>query len=846
MSARFIPTRNDLSNLEKLRDDYSDGAGKGFIHGFQKDLIQNSTGARYKNKKFNSFWQITIELKKINNKYCLIATDKGTTGLIGGAFSEDARDQKLGSEWSGGNIPANEALTRFLNLDFSGGGQGAGSKGQGKGLYNMLSSRENDHCFIFDSVQVGPNGEAGDYLCGRKWIDNVELKVDFKTPEDPYDIGSLKQDYIKDFKKWTNNELQPLKEVGTRIIVYGIDTTKKYSENNDLTFLQIFENSFIEGFKDPDYNMSFYNMIQETWWEIILKKGAHAKFVLKLGDKTRVVELDERMDKIYNAKKGEHENHIKKEVSDIELNYEGLKIKKLSLVYFKKKVKGLKQGIYVNRRWMRVGNSLPIRRLFHGFNEQFYGYVELEEETENEVCKHENNIHYGFRPNEAFMKHYFNKVLNEEYNIFKSDCGLGERGSRSHNQSIRDSYLQIAEKLNFAAVSSWAPSNKAPEFQIKISKMVKSSVNWSVNYTDTIGPISLDLINNEDYDLDSASLLVLFEQERGDSVLVFKQENLLIEKNSSYGCDVPRFDIPSKLTYERVVKLKIVLQDSLGTERAKNTRLVWLGINEPENSNTKEVKISSFSADLPSQNTTRVNIGEVIKNLNCSLISNVNEQLSCVLSADVTYNQNGRKTLFVHHQKDIVFGPGAELSEVLPELIIDERFSLVSKREVGEKNREVKIQLTVVSNDDYPSLGVQKGTVLSNKKDFTFYIEYDPVGKGPFSDFRNVNDSALPKSSHKQISNNEFHFIINFGHRCWTDLGMYGSHKDQLEEEYRQTEIAKQAVLLCIENNKTDNVFFKTPTNDGLSTYKECFENEGATPAETIKYIDELIDKILD
>ena len=95
MSTRFIPARNDLGILEKLRNSYSEKGGRGFIHGFQKDLIQNSTGARYKNKKFNSFWQITIELKKINNKHCLIATDKGTTGLIGGAFSETATEEKL-------------------------------------------------------------------------------------------------------------------------------------------------------------------------------------------------------------------------------------------------------------------------------------------------------------------------------------------------------------------------------------------------------------------------------------------------------------------------------------------------------------------------------------------------------------------------------------------------------------------------------------------------------------------------------------------------------------------------------------------------------------------------------
>ena len=175
------------------------------------------------------------------------------------------------------------------------------------------------------------------------------------------------------------------------------------------------------------------------------------------------------MSKIYNATE-DNNLHIVKTHKNIDLGYEDLKIKKLTLIYFKNEIDGLKQGIYINRKWMRVGNSLPESKRTPAFNKKFYGYVELEEKVEEKISECENNTHYGFRANDPFMRRYFNPALYTLYSEFKYHCGLDKRGRTDQSQALRDSYLNIVDKLKFAAVSSLSPTNKIPDFQLKIKK----------------------------------------------------------------------------------------------------------------------------------------------------------------------------------------------------------------------------------------------------------------------------------------------------------------------------------------------------------------------------------------
>lgn len=842
---------NHLNILRKLVDQYSDSGGKGLIHGFQKDLIQNSVGARVSVNHFTN-WEITIELKKIDGKYCIIATDRGTEGLTGTPNNKDQVREKTKprGEWAGGYIPPENRITRFIHSDFSGGDIGPGSKGQGKGLYHMLSSSENKYTYIFESIQNN-NGQKGAYLCGKKFIEGVEIDFDFEFPNENETLNNKKEKFISDFKNWTNNEIEPLDHIGTRIIIIGIDENKRYDENESLTFIEVFRNSFDKNFKDIKCIKSFYNMIQETWWEIIIKKR-NVKITLKEGDKSRIVKYDGNLKKIMpslelqpNMNNHEDKNHKIKVVRNIDIKHRGLKIKKLTLIFFKKEIEGLIQKININRRWMKVGNSMPGYRFESNLNKRFMGYVELEEEIENEIAKSENGIHYGFVNTDKFMQDYFNKALYKEYDKFRVECGLGEQTTSNRNNLFRDEYALLMDKLDFANVSNWAPIKKNENFKIKIKSLEKSSENWSVDYTDKIGPIKLEIINNEEYDLENGKIIVQFRQESNPETIEISNKNIKISQKSSTEILVEKFEISPKLVFRKKVILEFILFDENGKPKANNSRWLWLGIDEPVRENKAKVFVRNITAELPSENTRRVNIGEEIKNIECSINSKVKREIECIFVSKITYNLDGRRTLFDFHKQEFKINCEEEKDILLPDLKIDQRFEMIKERAESEKNREIKLQVSIISNEDYPLLEIQKGEELSNKKDMIFYIEYNPKGKGPFSAEGQITDPNKPKSLFQpEPVGNNYQFIINYGHRCWKELEQYRDKK-VLKKQYMRNEISKQSILLCIETNNLNHRFFKKLTNEGNLSYKQAFEATNMDPKDSIKYIDELIDKIL-
>ena len=838
--------------LRKLSDQYYGDGGKGLIHGFQKDLIQNSVGAR----EYDSFknWEIKIELMKINGRYCVVATDKGTNGLSGGAYSDNEFLSKTRSsgDWSDGNIPSNQRLMRFLHSDFSGGGIGPGSKGQGKGLYHVLSSKENKSTFIFESVQNN-NGDQGSYLCGKKYVDSVKMKYDFQFPDNPLDLSPLKNKYIESFKSWTNNELNPLNHVGTRIIIYGLDENVTYDENDGLTFIQVFRNSFDKGLDDLHSKKSLYNMIQETWWELIVKKP-NAKIIIAEGGEERVLKYDGNIKRLMpsldlNPRVNEHEGKACKirVVRNLNLNYGGLKIKKLTLIRFNRPIEGLDQGIYINRRMMKVGNSVPVGRFSGLLHDSFYGYVELEKNTEDELAKYENGIHYSFQKDKGFMKNHFNKTLVQEYTKFLQFCGLSERSSRTQGSAFRDAYLQIVNRLDFANVSDWAPQNKEPDFKITIESLEKSSDDWGMEYTDTIGPIKVRIFNNESYNLEGGRFILEFMQDSSpERICVFEKDIDIIEAGGSVVVGVDRFGLIDRgLNYRQKINLKFRLLDKNLEEKGPgNSRWIWLGLPEPDVINKKNVNIGAVSASFPLPNTKRVEIGDNIEDVGCKITSNMSKSMECLVVGKITYNQNGRQDLFTFYKEVINLSSGEEKWVDFPDLNINNEFDIIASREEKEKEREVKISVQVFSNRDDKDSGVQKGLLLSNRRDLVFYIEYSPKGKGPFTDEGSCNDPKQSKSYFEpEVSGGGYRFILNYAHRCWKELETY-KEKGLLEKQYRLTEIAKQAVLLAIENNKTDHRFFKRLTNLGTQTYKDVFDGE-LSAGESLRYIDELVEKIL-
>ena len=160
MSDVKIPT-NVLKNIEFIENTY-ETAGVEFSDGFQKDAIQNATGARKSNSKWDG-WHCDFSLVENSHGLFLVVEDSGTTGLTGKNLS--AKEIEYYGDQPGGILPE-EKLARFSSLYNSGGNAaGGGLYGVGKTVYLIASQNKT---FYYDSLR-----EDGTYVANHNRMANI-------------------------------------------------------------------------------------------------------------------------------------------------------------------------------------------------------------------------------------------------------------------------------------------------------------------------------------------------------------------------------------------------------------------------------------------------------------------------------------------------------------------------------------------------------------------------------------------------------------------------------------------------------------------------------------------------
>lgn len=129
------------SRIDEVTRGYRQPPAMGIPHGVQKDAIQNGWGARVYAKNKGG-WGMSFEmLRDRGGTRYLAINDWGTSGLTGQVFDgpEDIPDQ----------LPPEERLARFENMNFSGSNYGPGLYGRGKLIFQAASESRD---VIYDSL----------------------------------------------------------------------------------------------------------------------------------------------------------------------------------------------------------------------------------------------------------------------------------------------------------------------------------------------------------------------------------------------------------------------------------------------------------------------------------------------------------------------------------------------------------------------------------------------------------------------------------------------------------------------------------------------------------------------
>jgi hypothetical protein len=388
--------------VQKTVDDYLPFAP--IDHAVQKDAIQNCWDARTSRR--GRGWGCEIALITDQDGRRVVAiTDTGTTGLTGRVLTP--------AEYYT-DMPEEERWARFESLAFThhaGEESGAlGARGQGKFIFVGASKSKQ---IVYDSLR--PDGT---YRLGARAVLQTRSPVSHWDDEEALErLGEFHAD------------LWPLQEVGTRVII----------------------NDPVDEVVESMVGGRMVQNIADTWWPIISKFGADIRVVTSTpaGNQDTRVEVPD--DLLLPTIDSSDAKVWLVENASLDFSGQRYRIKRLHVVHRPNfAVRQEIQGVALIRGGMVV-QRLPMRFVPPRVANAITGYVEFDEELDQEMKRAEHPTHYTFDMRRGIGYRVKQWVEDELAKFGNAKLGLGGQSAANAEARRRDAELRALEAINRVA-----------------------------------------------------------------------------------------------------------------------------------------------------------------------------------------------------------------------------------------------------------------------------------------------------------------------------------------------------------------------------------------------------------
>lgn len=799
--------QNDERQLELVIRQY-ESDGNGIAHGVQKDAIQNGLGARRASGELKAFkdWEFHFELKKIKGQPALIFWDSGTYGLTGQVLSVDDIARLSGENKLGKDNP-DERLSRFRSRFESGGNQGPGSFGQGKLIFQGASK---DRKIIVESYRC----DDKKYIAFERLIKGNQLQQT-KTPHQ--DEAAM---------KWLKGQLgegfTPLTAPGTRITVLNV--------REDM--VEPFKSAFRETPAADPYTDDLSYMIQETWWEIL---DMGAKIFLHMDGKTLPVKLNPVLKGLVEAANDKQGYKVHR-AQNIKISVDSTvyTIKEVRLVVAPNPVEQTLQGIFINRKRMKVGvaaNSLvPHKQIA----KRLFGVVRLEPELEGQVEAWENLTHYGFNYRANVLKKIKDAVRGE-LEAFQGKLGLqtgeGAGASRREIMEVLKDLNAQAKDLGLTMDVGTGLIEKDFAVSIKSFKLpTKGSMR--VELGDKVGPVEYEIKNR----LQTPKKVTFrVEVRQGDAEPIqLLAEQIDLPAFGGKTVSLPTFEINAPLKIGSSAQVRaLVIPVGEAEAVARATRSIWIGTNPPTPTEDP-VKLAAYKPLWPNTNTTRVEVGQRVQNIRFKISNTTPNELRLNVDAVARRAKSDLHDVKIlkelEVQKDIKLGPLAEREFAIDELSIDEpTFGGLEQEPQSPKERKCELFFSVRAAENHDALGYIKGQHMAPKRALPFYLGIDPAGASIFKDISDVDDANEPKRSwHKGSQDEGYIFCLNVAHPAYKAAV---DNNVEAKQQYIRERMLFEAYRISVDLEKFDGP---------LVDYRDQFAKD-LSAAEAVELFDQLV-----
>lgn len=736
MALTPIP-QNYRNNVDWVLGAYTD-EGITFPNGFQKDAIQNAVGARKTNKWKN--WKCDISLIENDHGKYVVVEDSGTVGLTGKNIPTEQINAIIAQ---GKAFPAEERLSRFTSMFNSGGNTtGSGLFGAGKSVYSVASQ---EYTYYYDSLR-----EDGLYVANV----NMGGQVNSTSYED------------EEAKKFIfeNTGLSEKLTVGTRII---IDSPKEELVN-----------SIITGEIIP--------FIQESWWIIIQR----------LTDDAAISVNGVKVDVPADIKNATHSFELK----NPETYMPGYRVKHFGFYVFDD---GSNQwnGISYYRKGMKIG-EIDIKEIPPKIEGKFWGYIEVDEQWESGLADIENKIHFGVSKGKKntstyqYLKNYCNNSVKTNL------INWGYiKDNESEDKKLKDELNQIAEDIqdlfDRLGFEDLGKGSKKSDFDVRwqdISYPIAGSER--VTSGDRIG-FAIRIRSSYAADKKFEYKISVVNPQTGSVESLIDKDKITIPSNSvkkiSFTHTVFKHNSVQFAENRIVLSVKVI-----GSGKEKRKELPYFyDVDKPDNSR-ETVNLVLHECIFPTENSRRVNFGEVLRNISYLIENKRNCTLSYRLNVSIhdasdPKNQKNRPKIVDIASFTGIVAPYEE-TITTPIDVIDFEQQMYEPY-LSEGILELRARLIANADD----LKYEKGDKITAYHYKIFLNSDEKNGKKDSFEVRSVVAPEDYRRSWYTVGNGRT-ITLNVGHVAYLNVSDY----PDMQYGYMREQMLKQYVLLYLAEGKYD------------------------------------------
>lgn len=735
--------QNYGSHVQWIIGNYNQGAAKGFVHGFQKDAIQNAVGAR-KRDDYRG-WKVCIDVVNTEHGTFVVVEDFGTVGLTGHNFPLAVLTEKTRANEQ---FPAEERLARISCDNVSGGDpRSPGLYGVGKTLYVGASRRLMNY---FES-----RTEEEGYRCN--FNDNDEMN----------EVALEGAEGEEWFKAQTG--LDPIDHIGTRFVV--VDPKEE----------------IVEGILGEAKEM--LHDAEETWWRVIRLLNPDEGIFIN-GERAEVPAIYVRSeDQDYSYK----DHYFSNVPTSVEPGY---RFKRIGF-YISDDIPEELSGFYYYRRGMKIG-KIKLDEFERDIDSKYYGFIELEPAWEDQLGIIEDMVHYdtmGTFKNKceyAYMRDAVRKIvagLLTDWGYRRTEVNQ----TRMLNAMLDEINQQVSDLFSANGFERIGTGNKSSAFSVRLTDVRyphsdEEKYGRSLFENETLS-FGFEVRNKTLRNLRYKIGCMVRSQDGTVSQQIYN-EIVPVSPEAPYVGTISFTANSENSIVGKPGSVILTVCPTSGSKKPISRKLYYYFQTETYIRPEDDFEFDIRSFDFENSPSKRINTDEWVRNISYTLINRTEKPVKVILKVN-TNNGEGRKELLsAVVKREYILPPFGEEVGTEPfdiQFSAEEYFSKIRRGIIDVKAR-------MILNEDLPDNvpPLDRSTILGEYKFRVFFNKPDSAGNN--FDHRLIDD----ENNHRRVYLDpelKNTIDINIGHP------QYKLCTDQQEQQKYLSEMLIRGYILVFDSN---------------------------------------------